>query len=160
MQAIIISAGDKNACIHVLFWKLPCSIPVFLATSVMANQQFFGCGQNGSCEDGCGQPLLRFSHELVFSTELFIFPPGLASFPGWSSELSKGKPCCSIHGSTYPQQPGYSDKHMFLGDFMGYMEASVSSFLWLRNQCIPTLAGNRFRHLPCPGFHRSLDPSM
>lgn len=33
-------------------------------------------------------------------------------------------------------------------------------FLWLRNQCIPTLAGNRFRHLPCPGFHRSLDPSM
>lgn len=137
MQAIIISAGDKNACIHVLFWKLPCSIPVFLATSVMANQQFFGCGQNGSCKDGCRQPLLCFSHELVFSTELFIFPPGLASFPGWSSELSEGKPCCSIHGSTYPQQP---DKHMFLGDFMGYMEASVSSFFMAEEPVYPYLS--------------------
>lgn len=121
MQAIIISAGDRNACIHVLFWKLPCSIPVFLAMPVIANQQFLGCGQHGSCKEGCRQLLLHFSHELVFSTELFIFTPGLAFSPDWSSELFMGKPCCS----TCPQQPKYSDKHMVLEDFMGYMEASA-----------------------------------
>lgn len=122
---MIISAGDKNACIHVLFWKLPCSIPMFLAMSVMANQQFFSYGQRGSYKDGCRQPLLPFPHELVFSTELFIFTSGLAFFPDWSRELFKGKPCCSIHRSASPQQSENSDKHMVLEDFMAYMEASA-----------------------------------
>lgn len=122
---MIISTGDKNACIHVLFWKLPCSIPMFLAVPVMANQQIFSYGQSGFCKDGCRQPLLHFSDEFSALSCSYLLQVWLSSQTGAASSVEESPAAAFTGARIYPQQPEYSDKHMFLEDFMGYMEASA-----------------------------------
>lgn len=82
----------------MLFWKLPCSILMFLAMPVMANQQIFSYGQSGSYKDGCRQPLLHFSHEFSALSFSYLLQVWLSSQTGAVSSL-KENPSAAFTGA-------------------------------------------------------------
>lgn len=118
MLAIIILAEDKNACIHVLFWKLPCFTPVFLVISVKANQQFFSCGQIESARMATGSHSSTSLTSCVSALNCAdLLQIWLSSQTGAVSYLNEK--LAAVFTGVHTLEPECMHEHMFFGSFRG-----------------------------------------